>query len=125
MDSFLREATVLRSVNYLNHSGKLINSLLFRISDSFIFTCLGFPQMLMSAYNEDICILVEDLLGVNLETLRKRHARLSLAVVCSVGIQLVSLKPDFEVKPPGKPARVRLHSQGHQASKHPAGRRQA
>lgn len=46
--------------------------------------------MLMSAYNEDICILVEDLLGVNLETLRKRHPRLSLAVVCSIGIQLLN-----------------------------------
>lgn len=48
MDSFLREATVLRSVNYLKHSGKNFNK----------HFSLGFPQMLMSAYNEDICILV-------------------------------------------------------------------
>ena len=51
--------------------------------------------MLMSAYNEDICILVEDLLGINLETLRKRHSRLSVAVVCSIGIQLVIFKSKF------------------------------
>ncbi|CDW79713.1 serine threonine protein kinase [Stylonychia lemnae] len=68
MDSFVREATVLKSVNYLKHP--------------------GFPKMLMSAYNEDICILVEELLGQNLETLRKKYGRLSLAVVCSIGIQL-------------------------------------
>lgn len=50
--------------------------------------------MLMSAYNEDICILVEELLGMNLETLRKRFGRLSLAVVSVIGIQLVNMK-DF------------------------------
>jgi serine/threonine protein kinase len=50
---------------------------------------IGFPQMMMSAYNDDICILVEELLGMNLETLRKKFGRLSLAVVCSIGIQLV------------------------------------
>lgn len=42
--------------------------------------------MLMSAYNEDICILVEELLSINLETLRKKYGRLSLATVCSIGI---------------------------------------
>ncbi len=47
--------------------------------------------MLMSAYNEDICIIVEDLLGMNLESLRKNFGRLSLAVVSSIGIQLVKL----------------------------------
>jgi hypothetical protein len=42
--------------------------------------------MLMSAYNEDICILVEELLGVNLETLRKRYGRLSFATTATIGI---------------------------------------
>ena len=46
-------------------------------------------MMLMSAYNEDICILVEELLGVNLETLRKKYGKLSYATVSSIGIQLV------------------------------------
>jgi hypothetical protein len=50
----------------------------------------GFPKMLMSAYNEDICILVEELLGMNLESLRKKYSKLSLAVISSIGIQLVS-----------------------------------
>jgi hypothetical protein len=45
--------------------------------------------MLMSAYNEDVCVIVSELLGPNLETLRKKFGRLSLAVVCSIGIQLV------------------------------------
>lgn len=45
--------------------------------------------MLMSAYNEDICILVEELLGVNLETLRKKFGKLSIATTASIGIQLV------------------------------------
>jgi hypothetical protein len=95
MDSFLREATVLRSVNYLKHSGKLefihraASYSNLSLKPKLISHLIGFPQMLMSAYNEDICILVEDLLGMNLETLRKRFGRLSLAVVCSIGIQLV------------------------------------
>lgn len=42
--------------------------------------------MLMSAYNEDICILVEELLGMNLEALRKKFGRLSFATICSIGI---------------------------------------
>ena len=42
--------------------------------------------MLMSAYNEDICIIVTELLGINLETLRKKYEKLSLAVVCAIGI---------------------------------------
>ena len=42
--------------------------------------------MIMSAYNDDICILVEDLLGINLETLRKKYIKLSQAVVGSIGI---------------------------------------
>lgn len=42
--------------------------------------------MLMSAYNEDICILVEDLLGINLETLRKKYGKLSNATVSCIGI---------------------------------------
>ena len=46
--------------------------------------------MLMSAYNEDICILVQELLGVNLETLRKRYGCLSFATVSSIGIQLLN-----------------------------------
>ncbi len=46
--------------------------------------------MLMGAYNEDICILVEELLGINLETLRKRYGKLSYATTASIGIQLVS-----------------------------------
>ena len=45
--------------------------------------------MLMSAMNEDICILVEELLGMNLESLRKKFGKLCLPVVCSIGIQLV------------------------------------
>ena len=43
----------------------------------------------MSAYNEDICILVEDLLGMNLETLTKKHTKLSFSTVASIGIQMV------------------------------------
>lgn len=78
MDSFLREATVLRSLNYIGASGKN------RLPNS-----PGYPQMLMSAYNDDICLIVQDLLGQNLETLRKKFGRLSLAVVCSIGIQMV------------------------------------
>lgn len=42
--------------------------------------------MLMSAMNEDICILVEELLGMNLESLRKKFGKLSLAVVSCIGI---------------------------------------
>ena len=84
MDSFLREATVLRSLNYIKANGtifyKIINNLLK----------IGFPQMLMSAYNEDICIIVCELLGQNLETLRKKFGKLSPAVVCSIGIQMVN-----------------------------------
>lgn len=77
MDSFLREATVLRSLNYIKANGKGSYSLI---------ETLGFPSMLMSAYNEDVCIIVSELLGPNLETLRKKFNRLSLAVVCSIGI---------------------------------------
>ena len=43
----------------------------------------------MCAYNENICVLVMDLLGLNLETIRKKYTKLSLAVVCSIGIQMV------------------------------------
>lgn len=78
MDSFLREATVLKSVNYIKASGN---------HHLTIFTIiLGFPYMLMSAYNEDICILVEELLGINLETLRKKYGKLSYATTASIGI---------------------------------------
>jgi hypothetical protein len=28
---------------------------------------VGFPKMLISAYNEDICMIVQELLGINLE----------------------------------------------------------
>jgi hypothetical protein len=45
--------------------------------------------MFMSAYNEDICILVEELLGQNLENLRKKYGKLSFATVAAIGIQLV------------------------------------
>jgi hypothetical protein len=45
--------------------------------------------MLMSAYNEDICIIVQELLGMSLESLRKKFNKLSIAVICSIGIQLV------------------------------------
>ena len=77
MDSFLREATVLKSVNFVKASGRLN----FNVTP-----LLGFPHMLMSAYNEDICILVEELLGINLETLRKKYGRLAPATVSSIGI---------------------------------------
>jgi hypothetical protein len=85
MDSFLREATAIRSCNYIKASGKNFVVIL-------IFWWIGFAQMLMSAYNEDICIIVTDVLGINLETLRKRHEKLSVAVVCAIGIQMVRLR---------------------------------
>lgn len=44
----------------------------------------------MSAMNGEHCVLVEDLLGFNLESLRRHYGRLSLAVVCSLGIQLIN-----------------------------------
>lgn len=46
--------------------------------------------MIMSAFNEDICIIVQELLGENLEVLRKRYGKLAISTVCSIGIQMVS-----------------------------------
>jgi len=51
--------------------------------------------MLISAYNNDICVIVQELLGMNLEQLRKKYRKLSTAVVCSIGIQMVSNLPIF------------------------------
>ena len=42
--------------------------------------------MLMSAYNDDVCIIVSEILGQNLENLRKKFGKLALATVCSIGI---------------------------------------
>lgn len=62
--------------------------------------------MLMSAYNEDICILVEELLGINLEQLRKKFSKLSLAVTGSIGIQLVSLNRNSILSGTDKQTRI-------------------
>jgi hypothetical protein len=45
----------------------------------------------MSAYNEDYCVIIQELLGINLEQLRKKYEKLSIASVCSIGIQIVKL----------------------------------
>lgn len=66
LDSFMREATVLKSLTYVKAK--------------------GFPKLHMCAYNGDICIIVLDLLGINLETLRKKYMTLSVSTICSVGI---------------------------------------
>ena len=47
---------------------------------------IGFPKMYMCAKNNEICVIVEELMGQNLETLRKKHKMLALSVVCSIGI---------------------------------------
>ena len=47
--------------------------------------------MHMSVYNQNICIIVEEFLGDNLETIMRQYGTLSLPVVCSIGIQMVIL----------------------------------
>ena len=112
MDSFLREATVLKSVNFIKASGN---------TRPLYYYNLGYPQMIMSAYNDDICILVEELLGINLETLTKQHNKLTFATVASIGIQLVTFK-DFKltriVKPFRKPTFMWIYSQRYKAAEH-------
>jgi hypothetical protein len=66
LESFMREATVLKSLTYVKAKGKYYFMQLY-------LNLTGFPKLSMCAYNSEICIIVEELLGINLETLRKKH----------------------------------------------------
>lgn len=60
-ESFKRESTILNSLSSIKAKGSAKSKL------------VGFPELLLSAFNDDICIIVQQLFGTNLETLRKKY----------------------------------------------------